>query len=116
MSTIYFCVFETLFLDFYKIAGLRGVYIASQLPEGISEENIRPSNLTTLITFDAGAEWSTIQGPKTDNQGNPLLGCYQVRPVRDNRAFEIHFLRLKPNVLLKPTLDLLIVTLNSSIK
>lgn len=68
---------EANFADFYKIAGLRGVYIASQLPEGISEENIRPSNLTTLITFDAGAEWSRIQGPKTDNQGNPILGCYQ---------------------------------------
>jgi len=65
------------FADFYKIAGLRGVYIASQLPEGVFEETIRPSNLTTLITFDAGAEWSTIQGPKTDNQGNPILGCYQ---------------------------------------
>jgi len=68
---------EANFADFYKIAGLRGVYIASQLPEGVSEETIRPSNLTTLITFDAGAEWSTIQGPKTDNQGNPILGCYQ---------------------------------------
>eukprot|EP00092_Neocalanus_flemingeri_P022770 GFUD01024690.1.p1 GENE.GFUD01024690.1~~GFUD01024690.1.p1 ORF type:complete len:2176 (-),score=631.55 GFUD01024690.1:299-6826(-) len=68
---------EADFADFYKIAGLRGVYIASQVAEGISEETIRPSNLTTLITFDAGAEWNTIQGPKTDNQGNPILGCYQ---------------------------------------
>ena len=66
------------FTDFYKIAGLRGVYVANQPAEGISEEDIRPSNLTTLITFDAGAEWNTIQGPKTDNQGNPILGCYQV--------------------------------------
>jgi len=68
---------EENFADFYKIAGLRGVYIASQLADGISEENIRPSNLTTLITFDSGAEWNTIQGPKTDHQGNPILGCYQ---------------------------------------
>lgn len=68
---------EANFADFYKIAGLRGVYIASQLPEGVSESSIQPNNLTTLITFDAGAEWSKIQGPQTDHQGHPILGCYQ---------------------------------------
>ena len=94
------------------------MYIASQLREGVSEENIRPSNLTTLITFDAGAEWSTIQGPKTDNQGNPMLGCYQVELWVMYKPYSSKFPipRLKQNVLLKLTLDPLIVTLTQSIK
>ena len=63
----------------YKISGLRGVYIASQLEAGTQESSIRPSNLTTKITFDGGAEWTPIEGPRTDNTGNPMAGCYQVR-------------------------------------
>ena len=38
----------------------------------------RPNNLTTLITFDAGGEWTRVEGPRTDHQGHPILGCYQV--------------------------------------
>ena len=72
---------ENNFADFYKIAGLRGVYIASQLPEGMSEETILPSNITTLITFDGGAEWRRIEGPRTDSRGQPIPGCQQVSPV-----------------------------------
>lgn len=68
---------ENNFADFYKIAGLRGVYIASQLPLGMAEENIRPSNITTLITFDGGAEWRRVEGPRTDRKGQPIPGCYK---------------------------------------
>ena len=68
---------EAIFADFYKISGLRGVYLASQLDVGVTEDNIRPSNLSTLISFDAGGYWSPIVGPTTDHQGHPIQGCYQ---------------------------------------
>jgi hypothetical protein len=32
---------ESTFADFYKVAGLRGVYLASQLDQGVEESNIR---------------------------------------------------------------------------
>ena len=73
------------FADFYKIAGLRGVYIASQLAEGMTEEKILPNNITTLITFDGGAEWSKIEGPRTDSRGYSIPGCYQVSPLGNSR-------------------------------
>ena len=72
---------ENNFADFYKIAGLRGVYMASQLSPGMTEETIRPTNITTLITFDGGAEWRKIEGPRTDSRGQPIPGCQQVSPV-----------------------------------
>ena len=60
------------------MSGLRGVYLASQLAEGVTEESLRPPNLTTLISFNSGATWQPVQGPKTDHEGNPVQGCYQV--------------------------------------
>ena len=36
--------------------GLRGVYIASTVTEGVAESEVRPTYLTTLITFNGGAE------------------------------------------------------------
>ena len=69
---------EANFADFYRVSGLRGVYLASQLAEGVTEESLRPPNLTTLISFNSGATWQPVQGPKTDHEGNPVLGCYQV--------------------------------------
>ena len=70
---------ENNFADFYKIAGLRGVYMASQLAQGMTEQTIRPNNITTLITFDGGASWNKIDGPRTDSRGQTIPGCYQVR-------------------------------------
>ena len=84
------------FADFYKVSGLftlcclfylltpelglRGVYLASQLAEGVTGDSLRyvfvhilvlvllfkllplrPPNLTTLISFDSGAKWQPIQ-------------------------------------------------------
>jgi len=68
---------EATFADFYKIGGLHGIYLASQLAPGVEEKYIRPNNLTTVITFDAGGTWNPIKGPKSDNRGHPILGCYQ---------------------------------------
>ena len=66
------------FVDLYAVAGLRGVYIASTVAEGVAESAIRPTNLTTLITFDGGAEWSKVEGPRNDTNGHPIPGCYEV--------------------------------------
>ena len=66
------------FVDLYAVAGLRGVYIASTVAEGVAESDIRPTNLTTLITFDGGAEWSKVEGPRNDTNGHPIPGCYEV--------------------------------------
>ena len=44
----------------------------------MGEADIRPGNLTTLITFDGGAEWSKVQGPRNDTSGHPIPGCFDV--------------------------------------
>ena len=44
------------FVDLYAVAGLRGVYIASTVTEGVAESEVRPTYLTVLITFDGVAE------------------------------------------------------------
>jgi len=69
---------ESHFADLYKVYGLKGVYIASQVERGVMEEKINPSNIVTKITFDAGAEWSTVIGPSNDTNGFPIPGCHEV--------------------------------------
>ena len=44
------------FGDLYAMEGLRGVYIASTVTEGVAESEVRPTYLTVLITFDEVAE------------------------------------------------------------
>ena len=44
------------FGDLYAMEGLRGVYIASTVAEGVAESEVRPTYLTVLITFDEVAE------------------------------------------------------------
>ena len=44
------------FGDLYAMEGLRGVYIASTVAEGVAESEVRPTYLTILITFDGVAE------------------------------------------------------------
>ena len=44
------------FVDLYAVAGLRGVYIASTVAEGVAEFEVRPTYLTILITFDGVVE------------------------------------------------------------
>ena len=91
------------FADVYKIQGLRGIYVASQIiniadPTTISR--IEPKNLKSLITFDQGAIWTPIKGmmiifiwwrkklfftsfffllsilgPKTDEEGRNFTEC-----------------------------------------
>ena len=41
------------FADVYKVKGLRGIYVASQISEeAMGHEDIQPQDLTSLITFD----------------------------------------------------------------
>ena len=81
---------EANFADFYRVSGLRGVYLASQLADGVTEDSLRPPNLTTLISFNSGATWQPVQGPKTDHEGNPVLGCYQVCVSYVSISVQIH--------------------------
>ncbi len=65
------------FADVYKVQGLRGIYIASQIVNGEDSNlrNIEPANLKSLITFDQGAIWTPIKGPKTDEEGRNFTEC-----------------------------------------
>ena len=64
------------FEDVYKIEGLRGIYIASQIKkESMDKAQIRPDDLVSLITFDQGGRWTPVQGPDTDNEGFPYPDC-----------------------------------------
>ncbi|XP_065056294.1 sortilin-related receptor-like [Rhopilema esculentum] len=55
------------FIDLYRVEGIYGVYIATQLT------NARPGHrkLKTLITFDKGGEWMNVSAPKVDSYGRP---------------------------------------------
>ncbi|TRY76952.1 hypothetical protein TCAL_09210 [Tigriopus californicus] len=64
------------FADVYKVAGLRGIYIASQIAESsMKHDQIQPDDLTTVITFNLGGVWSKIIGPETDEEGFKFPNC-----------------------------------------
>ena len=53
------------FADVYKIQGLRGIYVASQIiniADPTTITRIEPANLKSLITFDQGGMWIPIKG------------------------------------------------------
>ena len=52
----YDAIATLLYWDLYAMEGLRGVYIASTVAEGVAESEVRPTYLTVLITFDGVAE------------------------------------------------------------
>lgn len=62
-------------VDFHKVQGLRGVYIATQLKENISSNSLT-ENMVSVITFDKGGKWQNLSAPKVDKNGNLLL-CQQ---------------------------------------
>lgn len=64
------------FVDVYRVQGLRGIYIASQISESsMNHDQIQPDDLVSLITFDQGAQWSPIMGPDTDEEGYKFPNC-----------------------------------------
>ncbi|XP_023233438.1 sortilin-related receptor-like [Centruroides sculpturatus] len=62
-------------IDFHKVQGLRGVYIATQLKENVSSSSSF-ENMVSVITFDKGGKWQNLAAPKVDKNGNLLL-CQQ---------------------------------------
>ena len=73
------------FADVYKIQGLRGIYVASQIVNpGQSLRTIQPKDLRSLITFDQGSIWTPVKGPKQDEQGNEFAECKELEGYRCN--------------------------------
>ncbi|CAB3366798.1 Hypothetical predicted protein [Cloeon dipterum] len=62
------------FADIYKVKGMRGIYIASQVKES-TVSRIGPESLVTMITFDQGGQWRRITPPVTDANGNKFNNC-----------------------------------------
>ncbi|KAK7473426.1 hypothetical protein BaRGS_00035353 [Batillaria attramentaria] len=58
------------FADIHKVAGLRGIYIASQLVNG----SLVPEHQRSLITFDKGGEWELLTSPR-QLHGRPNYNC-----------------------------------------
>ncbi|KAG7199404.1 hypothetical protein KM043_014034 [Ampulex compressa] len=62
-------VAEEAFTDLYKVEGLRGIYIASQVKGTPKSSLIGPEHLISLITFDHGVTWNTIKPPTANHEG-----------------------------------------------
>lgn len=62
-------VTDEAFTDLYKVEGLRGIYIASQVKDPPKSGSIGPENLVSVMTFDHGVTWNVIKAPKTNNEG-----------------------------------------------
>lgn len=55
----------------YKVEGLTGIYIASQVQKVFSS-NIGPQHLISVITYDHGGVWQQIEAPNVDDEGQAL--------------------------------------------
>ncbi|CAK9806758.1 Sortilin-related receptor [Anthophora plagiata] len=62
-------VADEVFTDLYKVEGLRGIYIASQVKGTPKSGSIGLEHLISLITFDHGATWNPIKPPTTNHEG-----------------------------------------------
>ncbi|XP_076438284.1 sortilin-related receptor-like [Babylonia areolata] len=99
------------FADVHKVAGLRGIYIASQLIAAngtFSRENQR-----SLITFDKGGEWELLNSPR-QMHGRPNTNCTKkiLKPYwskNQSRGCSLHlsqeFSRLYPGSQVQPILS-----------
>ncbi|KAK9723301.1 Sortilin, neurotensin receptor 3 [Popillia japonica] len=67
-------VAEEPFTDIYKVEGLSGIYIASQVSHIPPSFNLGPQHLVTKITFDHGRSWNFIRAPARDND-RQLIPC-----------------------------------------
>ncbi|XP_025100208.1 sortilin-related receptor-like isoform X2 [Pomacea canaliculata] len=96
------------FADIHKVAGLRGIYIASQL---VQDKKLSVENQRSLITYDKGGQWELLNAP-TDRQ---LVNCTKQKDVlhfwnKDQaRNCSLHvsqeFQRLYPGSLAQPLLS-----------
>mmetsp|Transcript_6234 Transcript_6234/g.8687 ORF Transcript_6234/g.8687 Transcript_6234/m.8687 type:complete len:774 (+) Transcript_6234:20-2341(+) len=60
-------------VEFLKIAGLDGIYLANIVPDDVTDT----SYSITMISYDAGGQWWTLYPPTKDYNGNPIdcEGC-----------------------------------------
>lgn len=83
------------FADVYKIQGLRGIYIASQIKHSLDEDSIlprqiQPEDLVSLITFNQGALWTPIKGPSTDEEGRNITDCWGPEGLKTRIHCSLH--------------------------
>lgn len=71
MFIYYSHISEEAFADVYKVEGLSGIYIASQVNSKVYSQHISPQNLVSVITYDHGGVWQPLNAPKFDNEGQP---------------------------------------------
>lgn len=57
------------FSELYKVEGLRGIYIASQVQGTPKLSTIGPEHLLSLMTYDHGVTWSRIKAPESSHKG-----------------------------------------------
>ncbi|XP_025152986.1 sortilin-related receptor isoform X2 [Harpegnathos saltator] len=62
-------VADEAFTDLYKVEGLRGIYIASQVKGAPKSGSIGPEHLASVITFDHGVTWLSIKAPAANHEG-----------------------------------------------
>lgn len=62
------------FTDLYKVEGMRGIYIASQIKDIPKDKAIGPEHLVSVITYDHGTTWTPLKPPKVDSDGF-LITC-----------------------------------------
>ncbi|XP_062570173.1 LOW QUALITY PROTEIN: sortilin-related receptor-like [Saccostrea cucullata] len=60
------------FVDLTKIKGMKGVYIANQLTKN---DSFQKDDQRSMITFDKGGQWSLINPPPYDINGNKTKNC-----------------------------------------
>ncbi|XP_014221695.1 sortilin-related receptor-like [Trichogramma pretiosum] len=63
-------VTDEAFTELYKVEGLRGIYIASQVQGTPKLSSIGPEHLLSLITYDHGVTWNRIKAPETNHKGH----------------------------------------------
>lgn len=66
---------EEAFADVYKVEGLNGIYIASQVIVQPTANTLGPQHLASRITFDHGATWRPLNPPSVDASGLPTSNC-----------------------------------------
>ncbi|XP_023246072.1 sortilin-related receptor isoform X2 [Copidosoma floridanum] len=62
-------VADEVFTELYKVEGLRGIYIASQVQGTPKVNSIGPEHLLTYMTYDHGVTWSRIKAPESNHKG-----------------------------------------------
>lgn len=63
------------FVDFEKMQGIQGIALVNQVMNPKEAETGADKKVKTLITFDDGSTWSTVDPPEKDVDGKPYPAC-----------------------------------------